>query len=91
MPVGEWIHLAGTYDNATFKLYVNGKLSNSVAYAVPFRYQDENPVIIGGNTNSKGKTWVDCFHGTIDEVRLYNRALNEDELLKLYSAGSGQP
>ena len=26
MPVGQWIHLAGTYDNTEFKLYVNGKL-----------------------------------------------------------------
>jgi len=31
MPVGEWIHLAGTYDNATFKLYVNGRLVKSAA------------------------------------------------------------
>src|SRR4029079_12863210 len=29
MPVGEWIHRAVTYDNAEFKLYVNGKLSAS--------------------------------------------------------------
>jgi hypothetical protein len=84
MPVGEWIHLAGTYDNAVFKLYVNGKLAKSEPYSVPFKYQDENPIIIGGNTNSKGKTWVDCFHGRIDDVRLYNRALDEKELPDLY-------
>ena len=83
MPVGEWIHLAGTYDNAVFKLYVNGTLARSEPYSTPFKYQDVNPIIIGGNTNSKGKTWVDCFHGRIDDVRLYNRALTEEEILQI--------
>jgi hypothetical protein len=86
MPVGEWIHLAGTYDNTEFKLYVNGKLVASAACSIPFSYQDENPVIIGGNTNNKGKTLVDCFRGRIDEVRLYNRALTAHEVAELCGA-----
>jgi len=80
MPVGEWIHLAGTYDNAEFKLYVNGRLVKSAPGSGPFRFQDQNPILIGGNTNNKGQTWLDCFHGMIDEVRLFNRALSEPEI-----------
>lgn len=83
MPVGEWIHLAGTYDNAEFKLYVNGQLVKSAPGSGPFRFQDQNPLLIGGNTNNKGQTWLDCFHGMIDEVRLFNRALTEPEILAL--------
>jgi hypothetical protein len=49
IPVGEWIHLAGTYDNTTFKLYVKGHLVKSAPCAIPFRFQDQNPIIIGGN------------------------------------------
>jgi hypothetical protein len=75
MPIGKWIHLAGTYDNSEFKLYVNGKLVNSQKMDIPTRQDDENPVIIGGNTNTRGKVWVDCFHGKIDDVRFYNKAL----------------
>lgn len=86
MPVGEWIHLAGTYDDTEFKLYVNGKLAASEKCSIPFSYQDQNPVIIGGNTNNKGKTWVDCFRGRIDEVRLYNRALTGREVSELFEA-----
>jgi hypothetical protein len=86
MPVGAWIHLAGTYDKAEFKLYVNGKLAASEACSIPFSYQDQNPIIIGGNTNNKGKTWVDCFRGRIDEVRLYNRALTGNEVAELCEA-----
>ncbi len=83
MPAGEWIHIAGIYDNKTLRLFVNGKLVKSAAGSGPFQFADENPTIIGGNTNSKGKTWVDCFNGRIDEVRLYNRALSDEEIMAL--------
>ena len=86
MPVGEWIHVAGTYDNATFKLYVNGHLVKSAPCAIPFRFQDQNPLIIGGNTNTQGKKWLDCFHGRIDEVRLYHQALSTEVVLALATA-----
>ncbi len=86
MPVGEWIHLAGTYDNLEFKLYVNGRLVKSAPSAVPFQFGDTNPLIIGGNTNTQGKKWVDCFHGLIDEVHLFRRGLSGQEILALHDA-----
>jgi hypothetical protein len=88
VPVGEWIHLAGTYDNKTITLFVNGRPVKSAPGTVPFKFNDTNPVIIGGNTNRKGKTWVDCFHGLIDEVRLYGRALDTEEVATLATDGS---
>ena len=90
IPAGEWIHLAGTYDNRECKLYVNGRLVKSTPYAVPLQYTDTNPLIIGGNTNTQGKKWVDCFHGRIDEVRLYHRALGEAEILGLLAEGAAE-
>lgn len=83
VPVGEWIHLAGTYDNAEFKLYVNGHLIKSAPGAGPFVFQDQNPLLIGGNSNNQGKSWLDCFHGKIDEVHLFKRALSEPEIAAL--------
>ena len=80
MPAGEWIHLAGTYDNAEFKLYVNGRLVKSAPGSGPFRFHDQNPLLIGGNSNNQGQTWLDCFHGMIDEARLFNRALSAPEI-----------
>lgn len=85
MPVGEWIHLAGSYDNASFKLYVNGRLIKSAPYSVPFAFADTNPLLIGGNSNTQGKQWLDCFHGRIDELRLFNRALSEKEISALFA------
>jgi hypothetical protein len=80
LPVGEWIHLAGTYNNFEFKLYVGGHLVKSAPCAIPFKFADRNPLIIGGNTNTQGRKWVDCFHGSLDEVRLYRRALTAEEI-----------
>ena len=36
VPTSEWIHLAGTYDNAMFRLYVNGRLVKSAPCTIPF-------------------------------------------------------
>ena len=88
LPAGEWIHLVGTYDNATFRLYVNGLPVKSAACGTPFQFADENPIIIGGNTNTQGRKWVDCFHGRIDEVRLYDRALSAEAVLGLANLGA---
>src|SRR5204863_6937374 len=33
LPVGQWTYVAGTFDGATLKLYVNGVLADSLAYA----------------------------------------------------------
>ncbi|HET7871287.1 MAG TPA: LamG-like jellyroll fold domain-containing protein [Terriglobales bacterium] len=84
MPTGEWLHLAGTFDNREIRLYVNGKLVNSAPYSTPFQFADTNPIIIGGNTNTQGQKWVDCFRGLIEEVSLFDRALTEGEMLKLF-------
>lgn len=86
MPVGEWIHLAGTYDNAEFKLYVNGKLVTTSPGTGPFVFHDQNPLLLGGNSNDQGRSWLDCFHGKIDEVRLFNRALDSTEMAALVKA-----
>lgn len=80
---GTWYHLAGTFDNDTFKLNVNGKLIISEACKSPLHFQDQNPLLIGGNSNNQNQSLVDCFKGTIDEVRIYKRALTLDEINQL--------
>jgi hypothetical protein len=79
-PAGEWTHLAGTFRDSTFTLYVNGKPVRRGHFIPPIRYGDRNPLIIGGNTNTQGKEWCDLFHGIIDDVRLYGRALGDNEV-----------
>lgn len=78
-----------------FRLYLDGKLNGSgTAAEIHLR----NLGFGGGIGNSKGETKFDSkigrnrastrttgFSGLLDEVRVYNRALSEDELKKLAS------
>jgi hypothetical protein len=78
LPVGVWTHIAVTYDGATIRLYVNGVLRSSQASAGSIAASTA-PLRIGGNTvfSSPG---TEYFAGLIDEVRVYNRALNAAEI-----------
>jgi hypothetical protein len=76
----KWIFLAGTFDNKELKLYVNGSLISSKSCTGPLFFHDKNPFLIGGNSNDLNKTFVDCFKGTIDEIRIYNKALCAQEI-----------
>jgi len=74
LPLNTWSHLAATYDGATFALYVNGALVATKSASTNL-VQASGPLHIGGND-----IWGEYFRGTIDEVRIYNRALSPAEI-----------
>jgi chitodextrinase len=69
-----WTHLAVTYDGAKLKLYVNGLLVTNSPVTSTIT-TSTNPLFIGGD-----QTMGQYFHGRIDEVRVYNRALSAGEV-----------
>lgn len=71
---GSWTHLAGTYDGANMRIYVNGVEVSSEPETMTIT-TSSNPLSIGGNT-----PWGEYFDGLIDEVRVYNRALSQSEI-----------
>jgi len=80
---GEWVHLVGTYDGVTVRLYVNGALIGTKGLFGPIDVENQ-PVQIGAHTASWDRNW---FNGIIDEVMLYNRAMNAEEIKALYTSG----
>ncbi|HEX5988995.1 MAG TPA: LamG-like jellyroll fold domain-containing protein [Solirubrobacterales bacterium] len=74
LPLNAWSHIASTYDGTNLRFYINGTLNATkvTSGAMP---NTANPLRIGGNA-----VWGEYFSGLIDEVRIYNRALNETEL-----------
>ncbi len=78
-----WYHLAGTFGNDTFKLYLNGTMINSGICKSAWHFNDQNPLLVGGNSNNQNQSLVDCFKGSIDEVRIYKRALTTKEINNL--------
>ena len=69
-----WTHLASTYDGATLRLYVNGALVGSRAVSGALT-ATTGPLRVGGNN-----VWAEWFNGTIDDVRIYGRALSQSEI-----------
>ncbi len=75
--VGQWTHVTMTKNITSVSAYINGVFQSS---ANPGTNTEGNlSTLIGAQV---GGGWD--FNGTIDEVRVYNRALTSDEILGLY-------
>jgi hypothetical protein len=73
-PVGRWSHLAVTYDGGVVRLYVNGSEVSSRSTTGTIR-KTPDPLWIGGN-----QPYGEYFDGEIDDVRVYDRALEPAEI-----------
>jgi hypothetical protein len=75
LPAERWSHVATTFDGTTLRLFVDGAQTASMAVPGPIKVSG-GALRIGGNA-----VWGEWFDGTIDEVRVYNRALSAEEVL----------
>jgi hypothetical protein len=89
VPQNTWIHLAGTYDGAVVRIYVNGAEVANQPLTGRFMH-DRTPVILGGNGNDASGVPTELFPGRIDELMLFGRALGADEIAQL-AAGATFP
>jgi hypothetical protein len=80
-PTGTFYFVAGTYDGATFRLYVNGVLEGSFAAKEKIAYSSLDWVI---GSDSSGRTW----NGVVDEVEAFKVALPAAKILSIFKAGS---
>jgi hypothetical protein len=86
-PTGQWYHLVGTWDKNTARVYADGQQVAQGEKSGSFDFSDQNPLIIGGNSNNCGgdNYLNDAFNGRVDELRIYNRALSAAEVTELYN------
>jgi hypothetical protein len=69
----EWCHIACSHDGTTLKCYLNGEETDSVPMGQFGGIG--NPVLIGSDG------WACDWTGAIDDVRIYDHALSEPEIL----------
>jgi hypothetical protein len=74
LPLNTWTHLATTYDGSRLRLYVNGVEVASAAFTGSIATSG-GAFRIGGNS-----IWGEFFEGFIDEIRIYDRALEPAEI-----------
>ncbi len=72
---GNWHHVAGVYDQNAIKLYVDGELLEEVNVTGELN-NNSYPVNIGRNAQHPDR----LLSGSIDQVRIYDRALSVSEL-----------
>jgi serine/threonine protein kinase len=80
---GAWHHLAGTYDENAVRLYIDGKLKVHRPYKGIINI-NACEVYIGANCEKKRR----FYNGLIDDVRIYNYALSEEQIREVM-AGEG--
>lgn len=83
---GHWHHVAGTYDGAYIKLYVDGVQDGTpLAYNGGLTYASGAPLEIGARTNSGPYGF---FSGSIDDLETWNRPLMGSEIKAIHDADS---
>jgi RNA polymerase sigma-70 factor (ECF subfamily) len=79
---GRWHHLAATRAPDTVTLYVDGQAVGRKTIRAPRREPVDTPLLIGGGSNRPGVV-RELIDGAVDDVRLYDRALDEAEVAAL--------
>jgi len=88
----QWVHVAGVYDAQaqTMNVYLNGVLDNGTLLGTVSSSQRNalTSVLIGQRAD-----WTQryAFIGTIDEMRIYNRALTQAEIQADMNSSAGGP
>ncbi len=78
---GSWYHGVVLRSGDNLTVYVNGVYDGSISGVESYNLNNNQNIFIGkqGDDNSNR-----FFDGLIDDVRIYNRALSEDEIKALY-------
>lgn len=75
-----WHHVACVKDDTVLRIYIDGQLRDtrrSVSVMVPTRIPD--PLYLGLDTDATGTEQLP-FDGTLDDVRMFSRALSDSEV-----------
>lgn len=93
---GTWTNITVSYDatSETLKFYANGNLQGTkqVAGYGPLQFTNSGPMVFGTvhfmtdpslTTGSGHQDWAGYLIGQLDEVRIYNKALTDEEVSSL--------
>ncbi len=82
----DWIHVVGSYDGSIVRLYVNGLAQTTTGSLTgSIHTRSDSYLAIGRQGNISDRYTL----GSIDDVRIYNRALSASEISELYTFGNG--
>jgi hypothetical protein len=80
---GKWYFVVATHDGDACRMYVNGAEDTNTIQTVGTGPKDSSAdIYLGAKADDSAN-----FDGSIDEIRIYGRALTADEIKTLYTSG----
>ena len=76
---GSWIHVVGVYNGDEAMIYLNGELAD-------YHVNTSLDNLQTGQVPQFGQNGGNFFDGTIDEFKIYNRALSRAEVMQMYQS-----
>jgi hypothetical protein len=84
IPINTWHHIASTFNGTKHRFYFDGAFVQEWPLALTIT-TDTRPLTIGADYPG----FFECFWGKLDDVRIYNRTLNDTEVGLLYTGTVG--
>ncbi|ETR72967.1 MAG: hypothetical protein OMM_01297 [Candidatus Magnetoglobus multicellularis str. Araruama] len=82
--IDKWFHFVYSYTDNNVNFYINGKLVKKHTTNKDYS-NDDGVIIIGADIDASYPTvTADYFDGSIDDIRIYNRALSINEIQNLF-------
>jgi len=82
IPPNNWTHIAVTFNGTDFEFYVNGEHDYTQNEPATIEISAINLLFTEDGSN---------FEGLVDDVRIYNRALTQDEIVAAMEGGEEYP
>jgi len=82
---GNWHHVAAVFNNGTFELYLDGVLATSqiASFTSVGDHTDPGAIGISRNVDAFGSGNGNYFNGLIDDVKLFDMALDATQVMTL--------
>ncbi|MBI9104899.1 MAG: LamG domain-containing protein [Spirochaetales bacterium] len=85
----DWHHVYLYNNGFNLMFYIDGDARAEMFSCDYLDYSDSNSLyfMVGIRFNDSSLNYYDCFSGMMDDIRIYNRTLTENEVLALYYEG----
>jgi hypothetical protein len=84
---GSWYNVIVTFNGTQLKLYINGNLVDTINQSGALQTGND-PLRFG--RRGGGGIYDQWFNGIIDDIGIWNRALTQQEITRLYDGGCGK-
>ena len=81
----EWHHIAVAFGDGKVRFYIDGEPAGENSTTIKL-HSNNGPLLIGRHT-STGNSAEFCYHGLLDDLRIYNKVLTSEEIKQMVDGG----